>query len=624
MTTRQINRSTSLLGLSLVLGLLGVPFVAAAAGLDTNEVGFVGEHPLEPPDTSSPRATLQTFVQDMNAGWQYYLEHGNRRPSRVAKAHRCLDLEAVPSAQVQDVALETSILLLDVLNRIPLPAPEEIPDADQMRERGQTRWTVPHTSIDLELIQEGPRAGEWLFSRDLVQHVKDYYLWTRHLPVKSDAVIEDGYQVFMVVPGWMIPAGWIAALPSWAHRVWLEQTVWQWALFALVLTVATWAAVLCIRMSRRDGAAEDISKWRRVWGPVSSLLIAALALYLLDEQVNISGTVSVVLRNLLVPVCLLSAAWGLLLAGGIVADAIIASPKILPKSLDAHLIRMCTRLAAFILALLIVMQGLHSMGVSVVGLVAGLSVGGLALALAAQGSVENFIGSLTLYLDRPLRVGDFCRYGDDLGTIEEIGLRSTRIRGIDRTVSTIPNADFSKMKLTNLTKRDRMMLRTVIQLRYETTAEQLRYVLAKLRELLLAHPKVTPDPARARFIGFGAASLDVEIFAYVATSDWGEFLAIQEDICLRMMDIVAASGTSFAFPSQTLYLSRDQGLNSEKSKAAEAEVDTWRREKRLPFPEFDLEFRQTHRDSLDYPPEGSAHGEPPASQSGDRSRDQKP
>jgi len=169
------------------------------------------------------------------------------------------------------------------------------------------------------------------------------------------------------------------------------------------------------------------------------------------------------------------------------------------------------------------------------------------------------------------------------------------------------------MKLTNLTKRDRMMLRTVIQLRYETTAEQLRYVLAKLRELLLAHPKVTPDPARARFIGFGAASLDVEIFAYVATSDWGEFLAIQEDICLRMMDIVAASGTSFAFPSQTLYLSRDQGLNSEKSKAAEAEVDTWRREKRLPFPEFDLDFRQTHRDSLDYPPEGSPHGEPPAS-----------
>jgi MscS family membrane protein len=241
----------------------------------------------------------------------------------------------------------------------------------------------------------------------------------------------------------------------------------------------------------------------------------------------------------------------------------------------------------------------------VLGLLAGVSVGGLAVALAAQKTVENFIGALTLFADRPVRVGEFFRYGDNLGTVEEIGMRSTRIRGIDRTVTTIPNSELASMQITNLTKRDMMLTMFKFGLRYETTPEQLRHVLAKLRELLLAHPKVTPEPARVRFVGFGDASLNVEIFAYVRTQDWNEFLGIQEDIYLRMMDVVAASGTGFAFPSQTVYLTRDKGLDSERSAAAIAEVRRWREKHELPFPDFDPEFAETHRDTLDFPPAGS-------------------
>jgi MscS family membrane protein len=127
---------------------------------------------------------------------------------------------------------------------------------------------------------------------------------------------------------------------------------------------------------------------------------------------------------------------------------------------------------------------------------------------------------------------------------------------------------------------------------------------------LLAHPRVTPEPARVRFIGFGESSLNLEVFAYVRTSDWEEFLAIQEDIHLRIMDVVTTSGTSFAFPSRTLYFARDEGLDPDKSAAALAQVQQWRKDHKLPFPEFDLEFRQTHRDTLDYPPAGSATAKP--------------
>jgi MscS family membrane protein len=211
-----------------------------------------------------------------------------------------------------------------------------------------------------------------------------------------------------------------------------------------------------------------------------------------------------------------------------------------------------------------------------------------------------------LFADKPIRVGDFCKYGEDIGTVEAIGIRSTRIRGLDRTLTTIPNAALSKMPIVNFAPRDRMLLRTVLGLRYETNPEQLRHVLAKLRELLLAHPMVTPEPSRVRFIGFGESSVNLEVFAYVGTRDWNEFLEIQEDIYLRMMDVVTASGTGFAFPSQTVYFARDSGLDPDRAAAATAQVHQWRENGKLPFPNFDLEFRQTHRDTLDYPPAGSS------------------
>jgi MscS family membrane protein len=222
------------------------------------------------------------------------------------------------------------------------------------------------------------------------------------------------------------------------------------------------------------------------------------------------------------------------------------------------------------------------------------------------------MGTLNLYADRPVKVGDFCRYGEDpssgwlrIGTIEEIGLRSTRIRGIDRTVTTFPNAEFSNMEIINLTKRDRMVFRPTLALRYETTGDQLRFVLAQLREMLLAHPRVTDDPARVRFAGFADYAMKVDIFAYVNTADWNEFLAIQEDIYLRILRIIEQAGSGFAFPSRTLYHTRDGGLDAERQEAAEKQVREWAAAHVLPFPEFAADYRDRIMDTLDYPPEGS-------------------
>ena len=211
-------------------------------------------------------------------------------------------------------------------------------------------------------------------------------------------------------------------------------------------------------------------------------------------------------------------------------------------------------------------------GVNVTAAVAGLGVGGLAVALAAQKTIENLFGGATLFADQPVRVGDFCRFGGQVGTIEEIGLRSTRVRTLDRTVVSIPNAEFSNLHLENFAKRDRMRIYTMIGVLYETTPEQLRYLLARLRELLLEHPRITDDPARVRFVGFGAYSLDLELFAYADTADWNELLQIREDLYLRIMDVVNESGTGFAFPSSTMYVGHHEGPDAEASRAAAERV----------------------------------------------------
>jgi MscS family membrane protein len=174
--------------------------------------------------------------------------------------------------------------------------------------------------------------------------------------------------------------------------------------------------------------------------------------------------------------------------------------------------------------------------------------------------------------------------------------------------------------ITNYDRRRRRLYDTVLGLRYETTPEQLRYVMAKLREMLIAHPKVSSDLLHVRFTGFGAYSLDIKLFAYIRTQSSMTYKAIVEDINLRIMDIVAEAGTGFAFPSQTTYFSRDKGLDSERRRQAEARVEEWRSENQLPFPDFDDRQQKAKQDILDYPPLGSPDYTPAPNSSQSRSK----
>jgi MscS family membrane protein len=300
-----------------------------------------------------------------------------------------------------------------------------------------------------------------------------------------------------------------------------------------------------------------------------------------------------------------STTWFLLRMIDVSAEALMAPLLRRGRAASLSIVPLGRRTIKVILIILAVLVGFAELGFNVTAGLAAVGVGGVAVALAAQKTLENFFGSVALIADQPVNVGDFCRVGDTLGTIEDIGMRSTRIRTLERTLVSVPNAEFSSTRLENFGKRDRFWFRPTIGLRYETTPDQIRFVLVELRSVLYSHPKVDPGQVRVRFVGFGEYSLNLEVFAYVRANDYSEFLEVSEDLHLRIMDVIAESGTGFAFPSQTLYLATDSGLDREKSQQAEARVENWRRNEQLQLPAFTAERIAELSGSIEYPPPGS-------------------
>ncbi len=207
--------------------------------------------------------------------------------------------------------------------------------------------------------------------------------------------------------------------------------------------------------------------------------------------------------------------------------------------------RQILKMLLFLIAILAV---LSAWGYNTTTLMAGLGVGGLAVALAAQKTIENLFGGVSVIGDRPVLVGDFCRFGNRVGTVMHIGLRSTRIRTLDRTVVSVPNSQFSTMELENFSARDKMWFHQTVSLRRDTSSDQLLRVLYSIQELLRQHPGVEIGEIPVRFTGIGAYSLDLEVFAYVLTPDFDHFLGIQQDLLLQLMQAVEGAGTGLAVP----------------------------------------------------------------------------
>jgi MscS family membrane protein len=561
----------------------------------------------------------------------------------LQRASDTLDLSQVPEPLRPSVSILATLELKEVFDRMLLPPLDALPTADMVeaarkeagessaRAAGPFYWKLPNTQIEIVEILEGERKDQFLFSTSTVKRIGQIYRKIKDLPYRqaqfggteleyiSPGLSPGFYDNYVSASGYLVPRAHflgrlVDLLPGWFKEVYGGQMVWQWmglALCVLLTVLVIYAVYRYISLLAKRIKA-PLQDWFKVLTALIILSIVITVAAFINHGLKFTSELQTVVTTGIAAIVFVLWAWVAFISCKALAETIVAAPRMRYRTSESALLRIGAWLAGFLIAAWIVINGIRSLGADLIPLLAGLGIGGLAVALAAQSTIANFIGGLILLANKPVRVGDFCRYGEDpssdwlrIGTVEEINWMSTRIRGIDRTVTTIPNAEFSNMHIVNLTKRDQRLVLTRLQLRYETTSEQMRYILVKLRELLLGHPKVSPDPARVRFVGYDAYSKDVEIFCYLRCREQNEFLAIQEDLLLRIEDIIKEAGSGFAFPSQTAYLTRDTGLDQKRGEEAETKVEHLRVTGKLPFPEFGEEERDQLEDILDYPPRGS-------------------
>ena len=589
--------------------------VLAVPQLVHGQTGTADRSPLAPPDLSSPRATIETFLTEVRSAIDTYAAGDVEQMRRhVERAYQTYDTQYPSTESGFLQGSVTSLRLFEVLIRLDLPPLDEIPGAEEVAETELYAWVIPNTAISIERreTEQGLLIG-YRFSEETMERLPEFYLQIKDLPARPEFARYAGVlERFQKRPGLAAPAifvNTVNALPPAAFVSVAGEALWKWVTLVKALLFVGLIFYLGYRLAGLVEGGSESRPERAVWARPLMLVFAIIGFAILDyvtvDIVQLTGPQLAIATGLIAILLHGAVIWLLFLITQRVADAVIRIRDMGVQQLDAQLVRLVSKIVGVLLAVLVLVRFADSIGVPIAPLIAGLGVGGLAVALAVRPTLENVVAGFVLFADQPVKVGEFCMFGDKLGTVETIGLRSVKIRGLDRTVISLPNAEFSMMQITNFSRRDSNLFHTTLGLRYETTSDQLRLVLARLRELLIRHPMVSMDPARVRFAGYGDFSLNVELFAFVNTRDWNEFLAVQEDLNLRIKDVVEGCGTGFAFPSQTLYMERGKGLVPEEVAKAEALVQRWREEDRLPFPEHEQGYRFELANTLDFPPKGS-------------------
>jgi MscS family membrane protein len=611
----------TMIAMGLCCVLLGAAMVASSTAA---RAGTFLQNPLNPPDISTPAATLETFMEEVRAAVAAY-QRGDVETMRVRSDRLfqtfAIELPPTPAGFLQ--GSEMALYLFEVLIRVELPPMEEIPGGAATAADSQpadadlalpASWRVPGTEIRIERqLDEADELIGYQFTAETLARVDEFYRRASELPVLPEYREYRGIaERFVVRPGLNAPAFVVAtvnALPEQAFWLLAGSPLWKWVTLILGLVLAGLIFLAGYRLAALlEGGREtkpERAGWARPLMLVSLILAVLFMQYVVVDIIRLTGPQLAVASGLLNVIGHATAIWLIFQLALRAAHMVVAVRDMGVQSLDTQLVVLVAKVIAVLLSLYVLIHLADTLTIPLAPMIAGLGVGGLAVALAVRPTLENAVAGFVLFADKPVRVGEFCAFGDKLGTVEEIGLRSVQVRGLDRTVITIPNAEFSQMQITNFSRRDSNLYHKTLGLRYETSADQLRLVLARLRELLIRHPMVSMEPARVRFVGYGDFSLEVEIFAFVQTRDWGEFLAVQEDLNLRIKDVVEGAGTGFAFPSQTLYVERGEKLDPAQAAKAGELVERWREEDRLPFPDHEAGFRFELANTLDYPPKGS-------------------
>jgi MscS family membrane protein len=439
---------------------------------------------------------------------------------------------------------------------------DEIPDAAAFEDtEGPAQWMIPHTDITIARVTEGARKGEFLFSPGTIERVNEFYQRTRALPYRRDVPIEDTARLRQLHPGWWLSMATIESLPGWMKRVVFDQAVWKWGVFAMLVVVVVVLVYLVYRLTRREGYTNPVRNYlQRLTVPIFLLLLIPGVAYLITDQINMIGTVAKDLMLTLQTIKYLLATWVAWLGALLVAELVISSPKIEDDSLNAQLLRLSARIVGIALGLTIIFYGASQVGLPLVGVLAGVGVGGLAIALAAQDSLKNLLGSLMIFLDKPYKPGQRIVVEGHDGFVEQIGLRSTKIRMLTGAQTSIPNERMARLDIENIGRRSFIRRTASIRLSYDTPVEKIEKAVSIIKEILHDHEGMRePLPPRVFFDAFNPDSLNIYVsYWYHPPKRW-KALQFDEKVNLEIMRRFADEGIKLALPASRTYFSQEEG-----------------------------------------------------------------
>jgi len=484
-------------------------------------------------DEASPRAALTEFLR-------------LAAENRYDEAARYLDVPKARSGEGPRLARRLKAVLdrhiwID-LETISREAPGSLKDGLLPAYEQVGQIPFGRRAEPVRLFRRAATGGTpaWVFSRTTVEHVDAWYLALDHRFV-------------------------LEKLPPWLQRPGPKGLLlWQWIALPMLGLVGLLIGAVLSRLTRRllvrivarTPAVWDDTLAIRLRGPLTlfyGLLLVALSLPWLGLYRPAAEFTERVLGGLALFGLFWAASrmveiWGLLLI-----ESRWGRENQNARALAPFGIRL-VKVAVLVIAVIVFVAAL---GYSPTSLIAGLGVGGLAIALAGQKTVENLFGAVALSVDQPFRVGDFIKLEDVLGTVEVIGLRSTRIRTPDRTLVSIPNGRLSEMRLENFGARDRIRLPLLLGLVYGTTASQVQEVLTGLTELLRAHPKLWPENVDVYLKELGSSALVIEVNAWFVVENYAEFQVIRQELLLGILRVVETAGTSLAFPTTTVQVKKE-------------------------------------------------------------------
>ncbi|QDT48955.1 Low conductance mechanosensitive channel YnaI [Symmachiella dynata] len=530
-------------------------------------------------DTSSPRSMLKSFIDACNELHQliqneHYLDSNN--PQHIAVQTRildCIDASELPAFERKERAAEAAICLKEILDRHQLPSWDEIPDTAEIESAGGLEkfsfWRIPGTRITIARVEEGPQKHEYLFSTGTVDRAADYFSDVQASPYRTDGPLTSPnlYKWYMSTPHNPFVAAVVRRLPdSMRFGRTLNLTNWKWPalLVALLITVAFMTLVYRwhLAITQRTRGRRNLAYCMTIVFPVAAMIVPLLFEWYARDYLTIRGTPLYIVSFFANATATLAGIVVVFAASNRVAETVIASPRVNRQGLNAQLIRIGSKLTSLVLAVIVMMVGGQYLGIPVGTLLASAGIGGLALALGAQDTLKTLFGTLMLMADKPFRVGERIVFKGYDGVVEDIGLRSTRIRLLSSHQVTIPNDELARSDIENVGRRQCIKRVIDIHIPLDTPSEKVEAAVAILREQLDNHEGMNPDyPPRVYFVDFLPTAFTIRAIYWYHPPNYWDYLAFGETFNLAVFHAFEDQGISFSLPNRITHTS----LNSEQA-----------------------------------------------------------